>query len=431
MLKMMIPLLVICLLFCSCSGSAANVATASSESDTFYSEVHDEKNKDQNVIFINGHDGIGTCLETGYYYPLVLADGSYRIMFLDYQTQTSIPLCSRPECTHSDETCTSWYPFTGGNLQLAVVDDYLIAISSNGRQLNLDRLGKVALPQVFISHLDGSARVQLQQFSANEDLPTEYAIQGNSLLFLVQNWEEEKSESVLTQIDIPTGETTKLTSFSSLSCFLIGGDQEHLFIKSFEVKPKSDTSEHEGLYDSQNQIIYSYDLENGEKKIVGEYPVKTRVQIFQNKLYIVDLEDSSIIENDLINKRDSVTIQLPQNADRQDIYPVDLIDNHLIIDEIFTTSGETGTNRFAVNLDTHECTPLLLRTNYVGYDGKDIPLIIYAEIEDSLLVAPYLTQDVMSLPDGENGTIELPTLIPNLKIISKDDFFNNKILRDG
>lgn len=424
MVKVMVPLLVVCLFFCSCSNSTNNTAGFSCESIISQNTAVSDDNKDKDIIYINSHDGIGANSDQGYYYPLILGDGSHRIMFFDYQSKTSIPLCSRPECTHSDETCTSWYPFTGGDLQLAVIDDHLIAISSNGRQLNLEKLGDIALPQIFISNLDGSNRSQLQQFSANEDLPTKYAIQGNSLLFLVQHWEEKQSESFLVQMDILTGKCKKLTTFPSLSCFLIGANQESLFIKSFEAKSQSNSSAQKGLYDLQDQVIYSYSLATKKQNIVAKYPVKTRIQIFQSKLFIINLDDSSILINDLVNENENTKILLPENVNRQDIYPTDFLDNNLIVDEISTTHGQTQTSRFSINLDSHSFTPLELRTEYIGHEDKSMPLVIYAENCDNLLVVPYLDQAIMSLPDGENQTIELPTLIPELKVISKDDFFS-------
>ena len=60
--------------------------------------------------------------EDGMYYIRPRSDGSANLAYIDFASRTGVPLCSRPECTHSDETCTAYLGGRGGDPYLAKTD---------------------------------------------------------------------------------------------------------------------------------------------------------------------------------------------------------------------------------------------------------------------------------------------------------------------
>lgn len=97
----------------------------------------------------------------GLYERISVYPNSYTIFFTDYETRQQIYLCSRPECTHNNESCTSFVDCKAGNIPgLLYSNDTLYLISPASVSENF-------LPVIERLNPDGSERKILAQFKAS------------------------------------------------------------------------------------------------------------------------------------------------------------------------------------------------------------------------------------------------------------------------
>ena len=92
----------------------------------------------------------------GAYRLVYRADGSSNITYIDYATRSEIYLCNRPNCTHDNESCTSWLPMDGISKDVFVAGDHLV-ILYHGSASDVDEFGSAAMPHIDIANLDGSS----------------------------------------------------------------------------------------------------------------------------------------------------------------------------------------------------------------------------------------------------------------------------------
>ena len=99
----------------------------------------------------------------GGYYFIQTIDGISKIAFFDETTQEAVPVCAKPECTHSDNTCNAYLcdmKQTGSALYLTdtiyCYNGYLYLIQCEGGMGKLVRI-----------HTDGSARETIADLFAN------------------------------------------------------------------------------------------------------------------------------------------------------------------------------------------------------------------------------------------------------------------------
>ena len=120
--------------------------------------------------------------EAGAYRLAYRADGSSNITYIDYATCSEIYLCNRPNCTHDNESCTSWLPMDGINKDVFVAGDHLVIIY-NGSTSNIEEFGAAAMPHIDIANLDGSERKTLITLDAPCEMNMPILSDGNSLVF--------------------------------------------------------------------------------------------------------------------------------------------------------------------------------------------------------------------------------------------------------
>ena len=78
-----------------------------------------------------------------------------RIHYLDYATHSDIILCSRPICTHDDESCSSFIQSNSLVPSLAVVGDRLRIV---GGGIGVSDPEEGDLPYIEVMQLDGNDR---------------------------------------------------------------------------------------------------------------------------------------------------------------------------------------------------------------------------------------------------------------------------------
>ena len=137
-MKRHIPLgIILVLLLSACGQPAPSSSLPASVSAPVMQEetVEPEKTPLQLVTPLYGM-GYETAADHGYYRFAsnssdASASGSGNVFYTDFATRTEITLCNRPDCTHSDESCTSWFPYRAGKLFMSADQTLLFCISKD------------------------------------------------------------------------------------------------------------------------------------------------------------------------------------------------------------------------------------------------------------------------------------------------------------
>lgn len=174
----------------------------------------------------------GSQTADGFYSMEYHEDWTGYIVYHDFATLQSVPLCSRPDCEHHDASCTAWIE------NPTDIPD----VMNNGRQLlycynNFPGPDKKP-SRIETANLDGSDRRELYTFAANDVLDTGVGIDENAVYLLARHVEETSETWRMLRIDTQDGSETVLwqtRAKSDTSYYFSGCLDNQLVLK--EIRP--------------------------------------------------------------------------------------------------------------------------------------------------------------------------------------------------
>ena len=109
-MKKIICLLLVCCIACLSVGCSSEERLPASSSKSVSQVTNQQESGPQLELLspIDYKEVSGVSSGDGYYEVAYTASG-YNLKYTDYASKQRIYLCNRPECTHSDETCASWF----------------------------------------------------------------------------------------------------------------------------------------------------------------------------------------------------------------------------------------------------------------------------------------------------------------------------------
>lgn len=163
----------------------------------------------QSETLLFSRSAAGAQTADGFYSMQYNEDWTGCLMFSDYATQQTVPLCSQPNCEHDTASCTAWFG-----------DPYNIPrILTNGEKLVYCYLGMsgMATEQAFLetAAMDGSARTTIYTFPANETLDEGACIDSNAVYVLTRLTQQGNAPSAkcrLLRIDLENHTAEELWS---------------------------------------------------------------------------------------------------------------------------------------------------------------------------------------------------------------------------
>lgn len=364
----------------------------------------------------NGLPPISKCVagnEKGYYYTDVIYPYSANLIYIDFETKQEIALCSKPECSHNNESCTSYIQL---DEKMAVPFPLVIGDSI----LYIDGTLHDAPLEVMLADLDGSNRRKLCEIPSNLlVMQNQIFTDGISLFFKAR-------ETVYND----NGEPIDRLKIMKLDL----SDGTISVIKEFEVNQEAENIESafdrklilsSWLMDSDptNDTVYTkyYVLDvdtKEEKEITIINSDLSGSTVFGNYLYEQDYQEKNIIRTNL---RDGKIITFEYG---NFFNSIDLGENTIDImspefDNIFhfgvldIREGETIRHQYIVNLDTNKVTEFTLYKVY-----NDDVITILQVLEDKLLVL--LDWEMEKIIDS-NGD-ENYRYTPQYALISKENY---------
>ena len=175
----------------------------------------------------------GSQTADGFYSMEYHEDWTGYIVYHDFATLQSVPLCSRPDCEHHDASCTAWIE------NPTDIPD----VMNNGRQLlycynNFPGPDKKP-SRIETANLDGSDRRELYTFAANDVLDTGVGIDENAVYLLARHVEETSETWRMLRIDTQDGSETVLwqTRAKSDTSYYFSGCQDNQLVLK-EIRPR-------------------------------------------------------------------------------------------------------------------------------------------------------------------------------------------------
>lgn len=270
----------------------------------------------------------GSGCEQGFFLvsPYAHADGSGNLLYIDYATKQVLPLCSQLNCTHRDETCTSWIPYNTGGVVPAVVDDMVLLVYLGSG--DYENKGKAALPHIEAMRFNGADRKQIAEFSANQKIEKPFFTDGESLFFRLSTVEEDSSTACIMQVDLSTGVCRERCALEADRVDWVWG----AFGRSVVMYRTKEPNGADAFAQVTAYELYLLNIDTQEKTPVFEWPAADSMPNLFGRFLVVDDQEKSQVETVDLSTGDRFMfpqIQLPQDR-LTDFVIYDYRDGHLL-----------------------------------------------------------------------------------------------------
>lgn len=403
--------------------SSSPVASTVNNSSETYPEVEPtEPILYHDLKMLTSSMGIGTTCNTKTgFYELDLSGALPTLFYIDYATHQKLPLCSRPECQHNDETCNAVIPNAIGvvNFQQHLLV-FCSAIEGN--------------PSILQIGYDGNDRVTPVELNSADRYDRAFAGDQNVLFTIVEAYSSELNVQTpqLIQIDLAQGSIQKLTQLdSSKSWFLVGTADNTLILKSIEVTQNKNPGSHEA-YLSQKHELFFYDLQLQEMTPQRSWMQEEVVDASYGDYLFFYIPSKGTFEVNRFDGAGLTTVLQSQPIpipDSSSLYFLGLYDDRLVVqvgEKIESESSGSAANvkwrQFAVDISDGSVIELHLSYTYAGVTDFVVPV---AE-SDGVLLVKCGVQEKMMTAEGPDGTIQqYPTVVPVYATISSTNYFSN------
>lgn len=306
--------------------------------------------------------GIGTTCstETGFY-ELDLSGALPTLFYIDYATHQKLPLCSRPECQHNDETCNAVIPNAIGVVNF---QQHLLVFCSAIEDH----------PSILQIGYDGNDRVTLVELNSADRYDRAFAGDQNVLFTIVEAY------------------------FKSL---------------------KNDTESIPGEWE-----LYSYSLSSGEKHIVArETPYSSIGGISGKFYYYLNLEQGKLFSLDLeTGELSTVADNLDLGTTPETSRFYGFWDNHFMYINFITNDDYSlSYDVYGIDLESHAITNVSLMCNYHG--NRYIWLQWETPTEFLVINGENRYTQTLYAPDGT--TYQEEQIEPQFALIKKEDYWNS------
>ena len=374
--------------------------------------------------------------EAGAYRLAYRADGSSNITYIDYATCSEIYLCNRPNCTHDNESCTSWLPMDGISKDVFAAGDHLV-ILYHGSASDVDEFGPASMPHIDIANLDGSERKTLITLDAACEMNLPILSDGNSLVFLTtvvqQTGNVVSSANQLVRIPFDEGKMQVLYDFSAdapqgedlIDCpwFLYGATDDGFIVKNIAVSVPVEPGQTGIVQAVQQHTIYKLQEQNGKLAMeeVFSYPGGAYGEyLYHNDLYQLVLDETNVRLSRLdltTGKKEDIADHLPAGDSDMVIF-TGIYDGKLML----SSWHDNTPVRVMVDLDTHEVKPCTL-TYPEGEQER--PVWIFAESKDAYLVV-FRCELYNEAVKGKLGDVRNMNRVRDIYgLIDKQDYWNS------
>ena len=374
----------------------------------------------------DGTLGKGCGTDAGYYYCQERGENHAELRYLDYASKTAMPLCSRPECTHADDTCTAWLGWRGGYPQLTANDTNLILAYAGATQTDAKQAQDAALAHLEILDLNGARKRLLVNFKADEDLQPGIACDATAAYVLKSNVVDGALHTVLCAVSLADGTVREVYTLPHGASFIVGAAGRNVIVKSFSA-PVGDA-----LYTAgDTQTFFCIDADTGacvgQKALLFDHSAAMPQALAEGTmLYVFSPAENTVTATDLITGEEKYKVENLISQMVQFGQIMRIFDDKLILSEIFTENANQASTQFWVNLATGEQGTLTL-TGSAGEPSahSNFAIVPACSVNDSFLTVYQCAEDKVKLYDEAARLMEATVTVPHYAFIAKADYFAN------
>lgn len=363
----------------------------------------------------------GTTGADGFYYVTLTGDagGELLIHYIDYATMQDILLCAQPNCSHSDESCTAWLPYTAGGTTLMAVGDKLV-LAYPGDVTRQEELGDLCLPHIEVANLDGSDRKPLLNFDASQSLESPYLTDGTNLFVRMTSVGSDGTGISLMRIDLDTGAAEPVVNLGTSGDEIVwGACGEYILLRRI-VPIDNDPNILGGP-----ATIYLDRLNSttGERETILQWDsMQDRAAVFGSNVIVYYGETNTLQQIDVLSNTVVNTVEnfLEPNVAPELLNLIYFDQNYLLAStQVDTKDPYPEQTVWHVDMASGEKTSSELYT-VDSYTGRKIPYMPLAWIEGEQ--SYFVLTGEKEMEGAENSPYLNPT-VPQYKMISFENFW--------
>lgn len=401
-------ILVFLILLCGCTQQSNTASKPLAQNNT-------DSSPTQNLHMLHSSDekaGKKAKTNDGLYFVELRNDDSNgsNLLYLDYATRQAVVVCEKPDCLHSDETCTAFFPYRYGAANSCVVGNYLYIIFSGSEKENI-------LPALYRIDLNGQNRTQLATLPSEFDYNNPVATDGEKLYTVCNRIEAEENGRIRTftnliSLSLQDGALQTLREWDC-DAYLWGAEGSTLSVMLPVDAKEASVSFNIELISSSGELLATQPFQN----------ITPRYYVTENTIYWYSLEDGSIYARRLDSSEEQQIATGLLFPDADDVALINVYYPYIFLDHFTLDTG--GKYHYEVynveNGELHEVDLFLFET---PTDNKLIP--VYDKIGDFFLVGnrEIFTETTGFTSDGQAVTFESMELVQ--AFISIDDFLNSR-----
>ena len=348
------------------------------------------------------------------------ADFSTGISYFDETTGQSVPLCSRPECKHMDESCTAYVnaPF------------YQLFMNPEKDKLFLNCLETIDYDTYDVRHYiyamdtNGANREEVFRMD-NGNLYTAFVFGQDCLYFLVDAKDKEttKSSFNLVKVNYKTGESSVLYSFEqseAYQCARIVGAYDNFILLD--------------MNNNQNFDVMRFDVAAKESTMLFQYQTSgyadANATAFacNESLYILEPNGEQTAKLSRQNMRTGKTVTLAQTITYFGRHSCDWASANFADDFMFlncsTPPTDGSLNRreelYAINLQDGTEKRIDLKNEFGGC------YILLGSMKNHYIVYTKSKEVTVNIRNSDGTTTPSSIGVSEYATLAKDDFLNSQ-----
>lgn len=385
--------------------------------------VHSEedvKNEERTFSALQSSDGFswGGLGEEGLYYVKAAgrSDGSCNLCYVDYQSAQSVYLCSQPNCTHDNESCSSYLIPTSGGIITERVAERIILFFQNSPFYDPDNTSKARVESIA---LNGSDKKVIHEFSPNEMPQKPMLTDGKSVFFVLWSVETGEKESAnLVSLDIYSGELSIVKNMdTSINERIWGTDGQNFVIYRYTAPMSEENWQYELISwnpaTENEKQLYTWSSSEDRPILQGDTLVIRGGDGFYHLLKLDTLEDIALTQYPLPEKDSGVSLSI-MAADQ----------SHLIIRESrLSDNGKAVNTYYMLDSEGQKADWNLL----FDVDGDVQPYTIVTDISDDSYLVYMGENEIPEISVSVDGTTnQFIASRKNYAVMKAADYWNGE-----